>query len=730
MKAPDRHSLGKRLRAVIEAPLGERWRRPRIEASVFFTYTFHRQEFEEHLLPELFGLPSKGERSARLALLQLQFSHTHRPVVIHDAHVPVERDADGNLVRAAALAAPASFRLDTVPVRWGRDGRTCMHAKHILLRVRDEQPHRAGPQSEVLVVVTASANLTIAGWRQNIELADIQILRPGQATPLQPGLVQLLEDAWSWASDSGQPRDSGALSGLAHVSDFIDKLQPPLPDALQFPRLWTGRAESLEGSLTGAVADAAIGPVRRLSVGSPYLTEDAGPLRRLVDRLQPQTLAVLRPHDHQGVPMSVPAWERAVVGLDGLSAPPTIHALHPDLLDKDTDRTTHLKWIYAEGDQEAVLVLGSPNLSDPAFGPHGQPGSQLPRPGTNYETAVMLRVPAGLRLLAADALEPHLMEPSGELELDPNALVRPPTAPFLLTYDWAGADDERVAVVPLPGGGPPSSTARVRPLHNEGAGTLLVDDTGRVCPSLGALVRQALERGPFVELLEGAADPEVVSPLVTIVELNQEHAPARSRFGLSLDQFLRFVTAASLEDWTQAERDADRIDRIKAEEAESQGSGSGSRSVTALDRPIRIIQATQHLERRVRAALEDQDEGALARALFEAGGMSVRNLVDYHLGGGGDPDAEDDVERTDLVDQLVCWLGVRTLLDDLRPDLPEHTKERLTELEAALAKLETCWQDLEQGDRDQLKTWLTAEWRWPRPRRTDSDAPIPHGGVA
>ena len=36
------------------------------------------------------------QRSARLALLQLQHSETARPVVFHDAHLPVELDEEGS----------------------------------------------------------------------------------------------------------------------------------------------------------------------------------------------------------------------------------------------------------------------------------------------------------------------------------------------------------------------------------------------------------------------------------------------------------------------------------------------------------------------------------------------------------------------------------------------------------------------------------------------------------
>jgi hypothetical protein len=729
MTTPKQQTFASRVRAAVEAPFGERWRQPLIEASVFFTYTFHRRHFEEHLLPELYGLPERGERGARLALLQQQFSRTARPVVLHDDHVPVERDENGALIGAAALAGTASFRLDTVPVRWGRGGSTCMHAKHILLRVRDAAVRRRGSPREALVLVTTSANLTLAGWRQNLELADIQCLVPGQATPLREGLLELLDDAWGWAARTQRRRGSGGLGGLQRIQDVVDTLQQA--DA-RLPRLWTGR-EGLEQALADAVSDSEIGPIEHLSAGAPFLGEDGAPLRRLIERLAPEQVAVLRPSDHQGLPMSTPDWERAVSELPGSGSSPTIHSLLNDVLDPKKPRTTHLKWIYAEGASGAVLVLGSPNLSDPAFGPHRRPNADALRPGTNYETAILLPAPRGLRLLDPSPAEPLSGAQSPDSELDPNGPGRVETAPFFITYDWSKEPSLRSqAVASDEGASSPDAMARIRIVGGDGGGVELDLHGHQLGPAASKVVHDALEHSPFVELL--AAEGNDRQPLmVSIVELRQDHAPARARFGLTLDQWLRFVTATSLEDWRRAEREADRIDRLREERAEFQQRSSRGRPPIELDRPIRIIQAVQSLEQRALEALDQGDAGALTRTLIESGGMSLRSLVEFHLSGSADHPSDDAApvpsapdEQPDLVDRLVCWLCVRTLLDDLRPKLPSEVRSDLAALAGPLARMEEAWDELEDVDRMKLKTWMKGVWLGPKkPKGPKGSTPLP-----
>ena len=55
-----------------------------------------------------------------------------------------------------------------------------------------------------------------------------------------------------------------------------------------------------------------LGPIRQVTAGSPYLSEDAVALGRLVAALKPDALKLLRPTDARGAVMSTPEWETNV----------------------------------------------------------------------------------------------------------------------------------------------------------------------------------------------------------------------------------------------------------------------------------------------------------------------------------------------------------------------------------------------------------------------------------
>jgi hypothetical protein len=225
-------------------------------------------------------------------------------------------------------------------------------------------------------------------------------------------------------------------------------------------------------------------------------------------------------------------------------------------------------------------------------------------------------------------------------------------------------------------------------------------------------LRELLDHGPYVEVV----DPDSEHPhIVYVVELNQAHAPVRQRFSMTVEQFLRFVTAWGMGDWSRAEAEAHRADRLRLEAEESMGPSTAKRPAIALDRPINIIQATLHLERRARTALVDKNESVLRSVLLDQGGASLRKLVDFYLpappaeGELPAPSEAPDVDT--LTERLVCWLSAHTLLQDLRPELPPSILHGLGSLEKALEQLEASWAHVPDEDRLVLRDWLRDHWR-------------------
>ncbi len=698
--------------------------RAEIQASVFFTYTFHRQHFEEHLLPALYGIPAEGERSARLHLLQLQLAATNRPVVFHDAHLPVDAHGSGKPFDPAALGASSALRLDVVPVRWGGTSNTCMHAKHVLLLLKPRGPENSTMRA--LLVATTSANLTLAGWRRNIELCDIEVLHQHQTSGMATGLMELIADAWAWAKAAGQSRAGAALSGLRQIDDFVATLADA-PEAL--PRLWTGRV-MLDAAIQAAAETLKLGRIRQLTAGAPYLSEDAQALGRLIAALKPEALKLLRPTDALGAVMSTQEWENNVEWV----APNTQVTHHRLVGQADEDakqrRTTHLKWIAVEGERRALLALGSPNLSTAAFGPSAD-GSRAVH---NYETAVLREISTGLQWLEPAPLDRLTgVAPGADLSEDPNGPKPPQDVALVITYDWSRPPQARACLLVLAGGDAPPADAQLRLIGSEATEDTAplglrpdaqqlgdaASETNRsaLSAAAGALVGRALEHHAYIELVDPAR-PGLVA-FVQIVELNQEFAPPRQAFRTSVDQLLRTLIAFGLGDHAAARRLADAADQRAAERDAGFEAPRGGRPAVALDRPIAMIQATMIIEKRARASATKGDLAGVATALFDQSGISLRKLVDLHQpaapasvdAAGASP------EEVELVDALVCWLSARTLLDALWADAELRLQDKPSlvqahdDLEQRLEKLEDRWSELEDTDHAKLKAWMRENWR-------------------
>jgi hypothetical protein len=686
-------------------------RRAEIQAAVFFTYTFHRQNFEEDLLPALYGLPAGGERSARLHLLQLSHGETTRPVVFHDAHLPIDGTVSGKPVDPTALGASSALRLDVVPVRWGGASNTCMHAKHVLLLLKPGGTDNSAERA--LLVATTSANLTLAGWRRNIELCDIEVLRHDQSSGMTTGLRQLIADAWAWAAAAGQSSAGASLPGLRQIEGFVAKLNDA-PDA--FPRLWTGR-NSLDEAIVAGAAALKLGTIRQITAGSPYLSEDAVALGRLVAALKPDALKLLRPTDALGAVMSTPEWEKNVE-----QAAPNTRVTHHKLVGQAEDdgkqpRTTHLKWIAVEGEAGALLALGSPNLSTAAFGPSADGSRAL----HNYETAVLRKISTGLQWLEpAPLARLTAVAPSPDLSEDPNGPKPPQDVALVITYDWTRPPQARARLLVLTVGDAPPADAHLRLIGSEATADSaplgLQPDTQQLGEAASALVGRALEHHAYIELVEPAHPGG--NALVQIVELNQELAPPRRVFRTSIDQLLRTLIAFGLGDHAAARRLADAADQRAAERDEGVEAPDGGRPAIALDRPIAMIQATMMIEKRARAAAKNNDLAGVARALFDQSGISLRKLVDLHRPPPPTEavDTEAVPEKIDLVDVLVCWLCARTLIDALWADaeLKLHAEPALqqahTDLDRRLADLDR-WDKLDDTHRGELRDWMHKNWR-------------------
>ncbi len=95
-----------------------------------------------------------------------------------------------------ADAKPARLDVSRVPIVH-RTG--IFHPKNVFALVEEVEPDDDGHRAQSLIVACMSANLTRAGWWENVEVCHIETIREGEATRLKEDLLPI----------PGRPRAKG-----------------------------------------------------------------------------------------------------------------------------------------------------------------------------------------------------------------------------------------------------------------------------------------------------------------------------------------------------------------------------------------------------------------------------------------------------------------------------------------------------------------------------------------
>ena len=165
----------------------------RLVSGVFLTFKFDPAFFEQEVVPVLLDVPLSHASVIRLVQLE---------DILRDSpgEIAVYYDVNGLV---ASDEGSAKLDIRRVPVRL-RTG--IFHAKNVFLLVEDERPSE-GKSLRSLLVASLSANLTRAGWWENVESAHIEEIEAGSKSRLKDDLVQFLTDlrrrAGSAASQHG-----------------------------------------------------------------------------------------------------------------------------------------------------------------------------------------------------------------------------------------------------------------------------------------------------------------------------------------------------------------------------------------------------------------------------------------------------------------------------------------------------------------------------------------------
>jgi hypothetical protein len=267
--------------AVLSERFQERMRGRRLRSAVFLTFRFEPDFFEQEVLPAVLDLPLSHVPTVRLLQLEDALQHSVD-------HVAVYYD------RGGLMAGTQSAKLDVrrIPTAHATG---YFHPKNVLLLTEAAEPDESGHRPRHLLVATMSANLTRAGWWENVEVCHIEDVGEGGTCGFRDDLLDLIKRV---KVASRTEEDHEALDAIWSFVRGLEQRQQRTANGVLHPRLYSG-GQSVVDFLDDVRGDQLRGLC--LEVISPYFDKaDAAPLRALCERLAPREVRVLLPRADDG----------------------------------------------------------------------------------------------------------------------------------------------------------------------------------------------------------------------------------------------------------------------------------------------------------------------------------------------------------------------------------------------------------------------------------------------
>ena len=252
-----------------------------LRSAVFLTFRLDPGFFEQQVLPVFLNVPLNSARELRLWQLdETLHSCVDEIAVYYDPRALV---AEGE---------SAALDIRRIPINWPTG---FFHPKNILALLEDlNEPNPAKRQS--LLVVTLSANLTQAGWWENIEVCHVEEVRLGERCSFRNDLLVLISRIKRF-SPSGEQHT--ALDNIRSFLHGVPHRYKRTHGQWLFPQLYCGK-QSVSEFLEDRVGDRLQG--LNLEVISPYFDERGGegPLKTILERFGPREVRILLPRDVSG----------------------------------------------------------------------------------------------------------------------------------------------------------------------------------------------------------------------------------------------------------------------------------------------------------------------------------------------------------------------------------------------------------------------------------------------
>ena len=393
------------------AQLGEQ---ERVVAAVFTTYRFEPEFFEQEIIPLMLDQSLAFSSDQRIKAIQVREA-------LADAGLPLEVFYDIDLFRAQGTVSPAMEYLH----HGIRGERSTFHAKLILLLLEDSD---SGEQS--LCVGAGSANLTIAGWWENIECWHWERVRSGEVS--RRFLNQLREDvAWLAARrkgvadnpDHALPRIAAYLEGCkaSHSAPLISWY------GLSSLSLAQKRRPAFMKFMLDALNEQSPHYKRwTLEIISPYFADspDFDGHEHFFNDLGVEQIRIFLPVNDQGEALCRRDYYEKIANTEGIEWATWSEEMAKGLGLKGVNRTTHAKVYHLYNGMQSWVFVGSVNFTHRAT-------------SDNQEAGFFTQLPGQVTLLTPLKDAPDKWCPEDQLPgADTDEGEAQPLPDLLLRYDW------------------------------------------------------------------------------------------------------------------------------------------------------------------------------------------------------------------------------------------------------------------------------------------------------
>lgn len=621
----------------------------RVKVAVFTTFAFEPGFFEEEVLPILFEQSFSHVPKLRLIQLEEALRSVDHAAVYYD--------------RNALVTGGPSAALDVrrIPLSQGTG---YFHPKVILLLVEEKQE----PRNASLVVAVMSANLTRAGWWENVECATVLEASDGSRCSFRRDLLKLIH--WIKRDESAGDQHAALEAIRRFVHHRLSDETNRSAQRILRPRIFTG-----EQSLTDFLKESLRklpGGTYNLEVISPYFdgTGDASTIEEIIDWLAPKETRVYLPQASDGAARCREDFFDAVESLDGarwgkLSRPLVLRGKAES--DDQTDRFVHAKvyriWSRLEGRE--YILSGSVNLTRAA---HSKAAAG------NLEAAILLDLgPGRSPQFWLEAIENRPALFRVEETEEPGREAAPP--PVSICYHW----DENRAEYFWEGG--ERATPQRAVFSSAGANKfelsrIIFDEWTQLPPEISGMFSDILKHSSFLDARVDGEDRGTI----LIREEGMALKPS-ILLSLSAEEILHYWSLLSPE-----QREAFLSDRARAllvsEEVMAKRADSPAATQSLFDRFAGIFHAFSRLGEHVSDAIEQKRESEAVYRLFGRKYDSLPSLVERVI----------KEEDGDPVNRYVTLLTAKQFLRRMRREHREFFEGHRQEERKLLAELDSIEQ--------------------------------------